>query len=411
MLGSAQGLARFAVDSYEAPCPDNASNVHMHLTNYSLNRKADGFKYCDAADGGDGSKRTATSVFERLQRTGRIDDVDEVWDDIATLVARSVGVIQPVLAGSRGRWSNGCFQILGLDVLLDAAGHPWLVEINDHPSLRVDVTLDKEASRPSLVDEAIKLPMLQDAMRIVAELHNLHQSPREAEEEAIGGGPPPSTAARQFAARGSGGTARGGAGGGYAFGTRFVEVSPSAGEARPLELLARLRDIFEMHSPSSSVFEATWGDAKQVDSNATSSAGPRWKAPTFAKFLQSAGLVGGHRASAVAAGLSRPDAELLFASVCGKGGSMDVLDFAEALSRVAARLYPPIAGEPRAAPAELIARLLARHFADGHGGGAPASSRAATAARAQAALKAATSRGAASRKGVPGSPSSAIEID
>ena len=63
VLGSAQGLARFAVDSYEAPCPDNASNVHMHLTNYSLNRKADGFKYCDAADGGDGSKRTATSVF------------------------------------------------------------------------------------------------------------------------------------------------------------------------------------------------------------------------------------------------------------------------------------------------------------------------------------------------------------
>ena len=100
----------FAVDSYEPPAPDNLKNVHMHLTNYSLNKKADNFKYdCDDASGGDGSKRTVSSVFERLQSTGRIESVNELWQDIERLVARSMGVVQPILAGSRGRWSNTCF--------------------------------------------------------------------------------------------------------------------------------------------------------------------------------------------------------------------------------------------------------------------------------------------------------------
>ena len=522
-----EGLARFAVDSYEAPAADNLKNVHMHLTNYSLNRKTDKFKCCDDADGGDGSKRTVTSVFERLERTGRINDAEELWGEIASLTSRSFGVIQPILAGSRGRWSNACFQVrggvgvggiwslvvarlvapraqpllhlpsmcnechvcmrwaltcnmcvadtaaaqvLGLDVLLDANGHPWLIEINDHPSLRVDAqTLDQSVtvSQPSPVDEAIKLPMLQvcmalpcrhhtpphptshltsphltftshhntshltphftpppslhtythacmlqDAMRVVGELHGLH----DGEDEAAGGAPPaarpspsppPSSGSRPPS-------------GGFAYGTRFMEVCAPAGETRHLQLLARLRDIFELHSPSSSVFEATWGEATKEDARATSSAGPKWRAVTFARFLQSAGLVGGHRASAVAAGLSRPDADLLFTSVCGKGGTMDVLDFAEALARVAARLYPSSPGEAPSSPEHLISRLLARYFTasngSSHGGvSAPASARAATAARAQAALKAATSRGGSNgsmgRKGGAGAPSATIEID
>ena len=57
-----EGLARFAVDEYAPPSRDNLRNVHMHLTNYSLNKKANNFKHSDAPDGGDdGSKRTASS--------------------------------------------------------------------------------------------------------------------------------------------------------------------------------------------------------------------------------------------------------------------------------------------------------------------------------------------------------------
>ena len=508
-----EGLARFAVDEYEPPTNENLRNVHMHLTNYSINRKASNFRYCDDADGGDGSKRTVSSVFERLQRTGRIASVSELWTDIEALVARSLGVIQPILAGSRGRWSNACFQVLGLDVLLDSSGRPWLMEINDHPSLRADLIVEGGVSVPSAVDEAIKIPMLRDVVRLVSSLHSLGcagaEAAAEADEDAIPSYMPSAgassagasstssssvgassittassaaeaaeaavaiaaTASSAAAAAAIAATTASGVDfdfggnseeetaaspsssattrtrateapsvGSGVFGTHFHEVVSTDGEARHNQLLARLREVFELHSPSSSVFEATWGDATREDAQATTSAGPRWRAATFSKFCISAGLVGGHRASAVAAGLSRPDADQIFNLVCGKGGQMDLMDFAEALGRVASRLYAPrrsgkrgggrggggggsdsdggdsdddddgrwgiassrrrapatsrggtaAADEPQPSPTELIERLLARHFTEGNAcAAAPASARAATAARAAAVGRAA----------------------
>ena len=101
--------------------------------------------------------------------------------------------------------------------------------------------------------------------------------------------------------------------------------------------------------------------------------------------------VEGPSASAVAAGLAGPDAELIFTSVCGKAGTMDVLDFADALGRVAARLRRVYArGAEAASPAELIEKLLARSLSGAQGRAiAPASARATTAARAASVAKAA----------------------
>ena len=407
-------------------------------------------------------------------------------------------------------------------MLLDAEGHPWLIEINDHPSVRIDAQIDSPAvlqaasasapaqaaaqcrdapspaapsptSRgrarevglvvPSAVDEAIKVPMVRDALRIVAALHSLHvgddkveddcapppssappssapppsapdaaASPPAASNPLLGGllsspppdlppppaapppppRPPASSPARAAGAHGT--PVKGGA-----FGTCYVEIASDKSESHHLQLLARLRgprssnriegdpfcsallrapllcpallllsphnvarlacpkfglptpagaaDLFEQHTPSADLFDSTWGEVRTGDARETSGSGPRWKPSTWAAFLKSASLAGGHRASAVAAGLAGPDAELLFTSVCGKGGSMDVLDFAEALARVAARIYPRDEG---ASPAELIERLLARSFTGSHGSCvAPASARATTAARAQSVAKAA----------------------
>ena len=94
-----EGLARFAVEAYEPPDDHNLANVHMHLTNYSLNKKAAGFKHCDDADGGNGSKRSVSSVFQQLERSGRIDSADALWAQIEALTARTLGVIYPVSLG------------------------------------------------------------------------------------------------------------------------------------------------------------------------------------------------------------------------------------------------------------------------------------------------------------------------
>jgi len=157
-----EGLARFAVDDYLAPAKDNLRNVHMHLTNYSLNKKAQGFKHSEEEDGGDGSKRTVSATFKAIEASGKAS-ADSLWAEIGALVYRTLAVLRPVLAAAQT--SQPFAKVTGFDVLLDEQCRPWLIEINDHPSLRIDLSYDEPGqysmnglnSVPSPVDEAIKV--------------------------------------------------------------------------------------------------------------------------------------------------------------------------------------------------------------------------------------------------------------
>lgn len=63
-------------------------------------------------------------------------------------------------------------QLLGVDVLIDRKLHPHLLEVNAHPSLRVDFEQPVKPGVveyiPSPVDMAIKLPVVRDSLRIIA---------------------------------------------------------------------------------------------------------------------------------------------------------------------------------------------------------------------------------------------------
>lgn len=50
-----------------------------------------------------------------------------------------------------------CFELLGLDVLIDQELRPWLLEVNHSPSFATDLE----------VDVAVKLPLIQDALRMI----------------------------------------------------------------------------------------------------------------------------------------------------------------------------------------------------------------------------------------------------
>jgi len=336
-----EGLARFAVDAYTEPSKQNLRNVHMHLTNYSLNKKADGFKHNDEADGGDdGSKRTVSSVFESLRAAGLVDDVDTLWGEISALVGRALAVISPVLASARSE--QPCFKVMGFDVLLDSKCRPWLIEINDHPSLRIDLAYDEPGqysmnglnSIPSPVDEAIKVPMLEDALRVVAACSRLRATAREGDA-------------------------------GGAYGTSFFEVDADPNDAAALTLLQRLWKLFEQHTPAAARREVAERSMTPRPDNDTTLCGPglRWKTPTgpFSAFLQSVGIVGPRGASGVAkAGtIARADIELIVLSTCGKGGAMDIFGFGEACVKVAQRIYSDQGAQ--VSPAELLMRMLNDH--------------------------------------------------
>jgi hypothetical protein len=323
-----EGLARFCTVQYEPPSRDNLRKVHMHLTNYSLNKLSDTFVHSETLDAAEeqGSKRLMSSVFRALAREGH--DTALLWRRIVHLVTRTIVALaaplaaeyheafgtadagytrekptdpghqrqaagggggaqagrgsrqppqaqprpqsqhqkqsqhlkqpqhlkqsqhqqkqQPSLpkpsrrgggrphnlpamggassqqtqrtqprtrpstgsgagqpphsararsrpgtgAGSsargrraddppcdttgpepRGVSNSRCFQIFGFDVMIDADGRPWLLEINSNPSLRIDyeeeVSPGVFQSRPSPLDEHIKVPMLTEALRVV----------------------------------------------------------------------------------------------------------------------------------------------------------------------------------------------------------------------------------------------------
>uniref|UniRef100_A0A7S0H469 Tubulin--tyrosine ligase-like protein 9 n=1 Tax=Amorphochlora amoebiformis TaxID=1561963 RepID=A0A7S0H469_9EUKA len=54
-----------------------------------------------------------------------------------------------------GEWDR-CFQILGFDVILDEKGKAYLLEINDHPSLRSPTPLDK-VIKAGVMRETLKI--------------------------------------------------------------------------------------------------------------------------------------------------------------------------------------------------------------------------------------------------------------
>jgi len=410
-----EGLARFAVDSYVAPTRENMRNVHMHLTNYSLNKKCDNFRHSDAADGGDdGSKRTVSSVFAALKASGQVADIEALWEQIGALVGRSLAALQPVL--TTNATSQPCFQVLGFDVLLDSKAQPWLLEMNDHPSFRIDLSFDEPGqyslnglnSIPSPVDEAIKVPMLAAALRVVAKERGLcvrrrtkktRRAPagrakgradgvvEEVEAEAVeaiaaecmqvemedDGATEAdvddddargeltvqreASGLRRAAEDAPDGAERFAAGG--AHGTAFYEVPTDEEAAEGFALLMRLTDLFVRHTPPSVRREE--GDPRaraMASADPLAVPGPRWRGTApFVSFLQAGGVLA--KGFAGSGSLSRPDVDIIVLSICGKGGSMDVLDFCEACAKVARRVWPDRTG---AHPSELLTALLDTYF-------------------------------------------------
>lgn len=157
-----QGLARFATEQYQAPHPSNLETVCMHLTNYAINKESRKFIFnLDQRRDDVGHKRSLTAVLRRLSALGH--DTACLWQRISSLVAKTVCSTQPLLAHVYRRCQpldpadSLCFEVLGLDILLDCELRPWLLEVNSDPSFVADTPLD----------QAIKHQVLVDTMRLL----------------------------------------------------------------------------------------------------------------------------------------------------------------------------------------------------------------------------------------------------
>ena len=170
-----EGLVRFATVNYESPDDSNLKQVFMHLTNYSLNKKNELYKFTsdkestsnsnnnqknetnevDANGGnntkeqneqeGKGSKRKLTQVFYKMEKNGiKTKRLRNAIDDLviktifALLPEIKVEYAYEVLSACTNNVGPSCFQIFGFDILLTNELKPMLLEVNCNPSLRID---------------------------------------------------------------------------------------------------------------------------------------------------------------------------------------------------------------------------------------------------------------------------------
>lgn len=145
-----EGLARFCTEEYQAPTQKNKHKVTSHLTNYSLNKRTEHFVHSDDPHGGDGSKRSLSSVLPMILASLGVDE-DELWSRLSKATLRGMIPLVPFLLDAerqqrQAQRSNGFdgphfAQLFGVDLILDEQGAAWLLEMNSFPSLSFDSTV------------------------------------------------------------------------------------------------------------------------------------------------------------------------------------------------------------------------------------------------------------------------------
>lgn len=137
-----EGLARFACEPYSLSA--GKYSKFMHLTNYSVNKKYEGFVQNEDARRDDyGHKWSVSALMKHLEGLGA--DTTLIWSKIYDLVVKTIlAGEQTVVENVRklGLNRGNCFDLFGFDVLLDANLKPWLLEVNLSPSLGTDSPLD-----------------------------------------------------------------------------------------------------------------------------------------------------------------------------------------------------------------------------------------------------------------------------
>jgi tubulin polyglutamylase TTLL6/13 len=96
-----EGLARFATQPYEPAKRENLDNLFMHLTNYAINKHADGFIENNDEDGSDhdggedAHKRSLSSLYAQLKSMGH--DIPKLQREIEDICIKTIITSQPSL--------------------------------------------------------------------------------------------------------------------------------------------------------------------------------------------------------------------------------------------------------------------------------------------------------------------------
>ncbi|MGS2744557.1 PqqD family peptide modification chaperone [Halomonas sp. LS-001] len=166
-----QGFAKLASAPWD---PDDIDNVYSQLTNPDIN-----------------ARNQAAEVpvefidFERyrqwLKEQGHDDQaLFDKLEDLATLTALSGVDAMRARSRENGADPLGCYELIGLDCLVDDQLKPWILECNLSPSLGV-------CARPEhggIVEEQVKGDLIRDMIQLLG-LDKLEQAPTHFDAAAL----------------------------------------------------------------------------------------------------------------------------------------------------------------------------------------------------------------------------------
>jgi len=150
-----QGLVRMCTKPYTAPKRfpvETTDTLLSQLTNFSLNSKSDAFT--------EESKQTLEGLWEYLRAQG--EDPDVIWRQIKENLARTFQVYEEKLKRNHRALLpqdpdfRMCFDVVGVDIMLDSKCKPYLLEINRYPSMKM--------STPS---DSVKVDLVRDLLSIM----------------------------------------------------------------------------------------------------------------------------------------------------------------------------------------------------------------------------------------------------
>lgn len=146
------GLARFCSEKFET------GTAFSQLTNVSLNSENPEADISEIS-------QLVSDIFPRMEAMGV--NIEEVWNRIDNAIVSTVIAAHEFLSRSEEIYCpktgySRCFHLLGFDILLDRDLNPWILEVNNRPSL--DYYRGKE--------RRMKVGAIRDAIKICCPLHH-----------------------------------------------------------------------------------------------------------------------------------------------------------------------------------------------------------------------------------------------
>lgn len=148
------GLVRLCTTAYEAPTPETLGNKKMHLTNYAINKNSKNFQQPEGDDDSAGSKRSLRWFLNFVEEQYGEKERQKLWRKLGSLCVKMLLTVTPTLEAeyfstfpkdlTGGQFGCRCFEILGVDVMLDQKRKPYLIEVNHLPSFTCDSPLDQD---------------------------------------------------------------------------------------------------------------------------------------------------------------------------------------------------------------------------------------------------------------------------